>query len=67
MRRYCGKTGDLLKRMLSDEGGVVSFEYVIVAFCLVATVLSAFGTNANGTIAKGLANALNAIVIKVGG
>lgn len=61
MWRYCGKTSYFLKRLLADEGGVVSFEYVALAFCLVATVLAAFGSHTNGVFATGLANGLSAI------
>ena len=61
MWSYCGKTSGLLKRMPRDEGGVVSFDYVVVAFCLVSAVLAVFGTGAGGAFATGLTNGVNAI------
>jgi pilus assembly protein Flp/PilA len=61
MWRCCSKRCDLLKRVVTDEGGIVSFEYVVVAACLVAAVVAAFGTNASGVFATGLTNVLNAI------
>ena len=33
-----------VKRLSTDKDGVVSFEYVIVAACVVAVVVAAFGT-----------------------
>lgn len=61
----CDKNTDRMKRLLADEGGVVSFEYVIVAFCLVTVVLAAFGTNAGSAMGTGLTNTLNAIVAAI--
>ena len=37
------KTSEALKRLRTDKDGVVSFEYVIVAACMVAAVVTAFG------------------------
>ena len=37
-----------LKRLSTDKDGVVSFEYVIVAACIVAAVVAAFGTDSAG-------------------
>ena len=34
----------MLERLRADKDGVVSFEYVIVAACIVAAVAAAFGT-----------------------
>jgi pilus assembly protein Flp/PilA len=48
-------------RLRDNQDGVVSFEYVIVAACIVAAVAAAFGTtNANG-IQKVLDDAIGAI------
>ncbi len=41
------KATDLLERLRSDKDGVVSFEYVIVAACIVAAVGLAFGTGSS--------------------
>ena len=55
MLKYCVKTTEALKRLRKDAAGVVSFEYIIVAFCVVAAVAAVFGTG-TGT---GIGNALN--------
>ena len=44
MLKYYIKTTEALKRLRTDKDGVVSFEYVIVAACIVAVVVLAFGT-----------------------
>ena len=54
-----------LKMLRSDEKGVVSFEYVIVAACVVGAVAIAFGTGAGGNIATGLSDAITSILDKV--
>jgi pilus assembly protein Flp/PilA len=51
-------------RMRADTRGVVSFEYVIVAACIVAAVAAAFGTNTGG-IETALANAIGVILTAV--
>ena len=38
---------ETLKRLGTDKDGVVSFEYVIVAACIVGAVVAAFGTGAS--------------------
>ena len=48
-----------------DKNGVVSFEYVIVAACVVGAVVLAFGTGAGGAIATALGTAITAIVTQV--
>jgi pilus assembly protein Flp/PilA len=55
MLKYYVKTREALKRLPTDERGVVSFEYIIVAFCVVAAVAAVFGT---GTT-TGIGGALN--------
>jgi Flp pilus assembly pilin Flp len=56
-----------VKRLSTDKDGVVSFEYVIVAACVVAAVVAAFGTGAGGKIATALTNALTAIIAQIPG
>lgn len=51
-----------LKRLRTDKGGVVSFEYVIVAACIVAAVSAAFGA-ANTT---GITSVLNTAITNIG-
>ena len=54
-----------VKRLSTDKDGVVSFEYVIVAACVVAAVVIAFGTSTGGNIATKLTTAINAVLAKL--
>jgi len=65
MLKYYIKTTAALKRLRDDKAGVVSFEYVIVAACIVGAVGLAFGTGAGGAITTALSDAIAAIVAKV--
>jgi pilus assembly protein Flp/PilA len=56
------QTTEALKSLRADQAGVVSFEYVMVAACIVAAVGLAFGTGAGGAIATALGNSITAIV-----
>ena len=47
-----------MKRLGTDQGGVVSFEYVIVAACVIAGVSSVF---AGGPVQTALTGAIAAI------
>ena len=73
MLRYYIKTHEALKRLrtdareaverlCTDKDGVVSFEYVIVAACVVSAVVAAFGTGSGGAIATALTSGITAIV-----
>ena len=53
MLKYYVKTTEALKRLRTDKDGVVSFEYVIVAACIVAAVAAAFGTGTTGAYRHG--------------
>ena len=55
MLKYYVKASDVLNRLREDKDGVVSFEYVIVAACIIAAVAAAFGTST----ATGIGAALN--------
>ena len=61
MLKFYVKANDLLERLRSDKDGVVSFEYVIVAACIVAAVAAAFGTGTTSGIGLVLKNAITAI------
>jgi pilus assembly protein Flp/PilA len=52
-------------RLRDNQDGVVSFEYVIVAACIVAAVAAAFGTDAGTGIGKALSDAITSISAKV--
>ena len=54
-----------VKTLAKDQDGVVSFEYVIVAACIVAAVAVAFGTGSTGAIATALTDAITAIAAKI--
>ncbi|MCC8952383.1 hypothetical protein H8B02_02580 [Bradyrhizobium sp. Pear77] len=55
------QTTESIKRLASDKDGVVSFEYVIVAACIVAAVAAAFGTDTTKGIGKALSTAIASI------
>jgi len=59
MLKYCVKTTEALKRLCADQDGVVSFEYLIVAACIIAVVSLAFG--AGGPLATAINTAITAI------
>jgi pilus assembly protein Flp/PilA len=61
MLKYYVKTRDLLERLRTDKDGVVSFEYVIVAVCIVGAVAGAFGTTAAGGIGTALTTGIGNI------
>jgi pilus assembly protein Flp/PilA len=62
MLKYCFETTEALKRLSTNQDGVVSFEYIIVAACVVAAVAAAFGTDATSGVALALQNGIAAIV-----
>ena len=59
MQKYYIKTREALLRLRTDKDGVVSFEYVIVAACIIAVVSLGFGTG--GPLSTALSNAIGAI------
>jgi len=59
MLKYFTKTTQALKRLRADQDGVVSFEYIIVAACVIAVVAAVFGFN--GPLSAALNAGLNAI------
>lgn len=65
MLKYYIKTTEALKRLRADKGGVVSFEYVIVAACIVVAVGAAFGLSGGGNLSSALSSALKAVSDKV--
>ena len=54
MLKYFVKTTEALKRLRADQDGVVSFEYIIVAACIIGAVAAAFGTTGAGGIGAAL-------------
>lgn len=55
------KVTEGLKRLRTDQDGVVSFEYVIVAACIVAAVAAAFGTSTSTGIGQILSDSITKI------
>jgi len=61
MLKYYIKTTEALKRLRSDQDGVVSFEYIIVAVCIIGAVSAVFGVGAGGAIGQSLTAGITAI------
>jgi pilus assembly protein Flp/PilA len=61
MLKYYIKTTEALKRLRADQDGVVSFEYIIVAACIIGAVAAAFGTGAGGAIGTALTGGITSI------
>ena len=59
MLKFYIKTREALKRLGTDQDGVVSFEYVIVAACIIAVVSLGFGTG--GPLQTALTGGITAI------
>ncbi|WP_456780960.1 hypothetical protein [Bradyrhizobium sp. USDA 3315] len=56
---------ETFKRLRDNQDGVVSFEYVIVAACIVAAVAAAFGSGGTGPLVDALSSAISTIGSKV--
>jgi pilus assembly protein Flp/PilA len=67
MQKYYIKTTEALKRLRTDNDGVVSFEYIIVAACIIAVVAAAFapGGPLQGALTAGLGAISAALVAAV--
>jgi pilus assembly protein Flp/PilA len=65
MLNYYIKTTEALKRLRTDQDGVVSFEYIIVAACIVVAVGLAFGTDTTSGIGLALKNGIALVVSKM--
>ena len=63
MLKYYIKTTETLRRLRTDKDGVVSFEYVIVAACIIAVVSLGFGTG--GPLQTALTTAITTIGTKL--
>ena len=59
MLKYYIKTREAVERLRTDEDGMVSFEYIIVAACVIAVVSVAFGPG--GPLQAALSAGLNAV------
>jgi len=63
MLKYYIKTTEALKNLRADKDGVVSFEYIIVATCIVIVVIAVY----NGTGANSISGALSSGIGKITG
>lgn len=61
MLKFYTETKEALKQLRTDQDGVVSFEYIIVAACIIGAVVAAFGTGTGGAIATALGAGITAI------
>ena len=61
MLKYYIETREALKHLRADQDGVVSFEYIIVAVCIIGAVSAVFGIGAQGAIGQALTGGINAI------
>ena len=65
MLKYYIKSTEALRRLRPDQDGALSFEYVVLAFCIVATVILVFNPAGNSTMSNALNKAINNIVAKL--
>jgi len=61
MLKYWINTTEAFKRLRGDQDGVVSFEYIIVAVCIVGAVGAVFGGGAGGQIGAALTTGITGI------
>jgi len=61
MLKYYVKSSEVLNRLRTDQDGVVSFEYIIVAVCIVGAVGAVFGGGAGGQIGAALSGGITQI------
>jgi len=65
MLKFYVKACETLSQLRSDAKGVVSFEYIIVAACIIATVsavfLSSGATGITGALNSGIARVASAL------
>ena len=61
MLKYYIKTTEAFKRLRADQDGVVSFEYIIVAVCIIGAVAAVFSGTGAGTVADILKTGLTNI------
>lgn len=61
MLKFYIETREALKQLRTDQDGVVSFEYIIVAVCIVGAVGAVFGGGAGGQIGAALTTGITAI------
>jgi len=68
MLKYYIKTTEALKRLRTDEDGVVSFEYIIVACLIIGVVGAAFSQTGplNTALVNGIGRISTALTTAIG-
>jgi Flp pilus assembly pilin Flp len=61
LKYHIRTTTEALKRLHADQDGVVSFEYIIVAVCIITAVGAVFGSGAGGQIGAALTTGITDI------
>jgi pilus assembly protein Flp/PilA len=61
MLKFWVKTGNLLDRLRAERDGVASFEYVIVAVCIIGAVGTGFGSTTGGSITAALTTGIGSV------
>jgi Flp pilus assembly pilin Flp len=54
MLKYYTETKEALKRLRTDHDGVVSFEYIIVATCIIIVVIAIYTGTGTTSISGGI-------------
>ena len=61
MLNFYVKSREAVRRLVTDNDGVISFEYVVLAACIVGVVLLVFGTGNQSVMYNALNNAITTI------
>ena len=61
MSAFYVKIQEALRSLVTDNRGVISFEYVVLAACIVGVVLLVFGTGNQSVMYNALNNAITTI------
>ena len=61
MLKFYVRSREAMRRLVTDNEGVISFEYVVLAACIVGVVLAVFGGSTNSVMYQALNNAITTI------
>jgi len=62
MLKYYVKSREALKRLRADNDGVVSFEYIIVATCIIIVVIAVYNGPGANSISGALSTGIGQVV-----
>jgi pilus assembly protein Flp/PilA len=65
MLKFYVKATEALKQLRADQNGVVSFEYIIVAACVITIVITFFTGTGSTTIQGALSTAVGKITTAI--